>query len=235
MVAASCHPAPPGEWRTAIERKAERRPCAICATPFAYHPKLRTTYCSRACKGRSRAVGSSCSVLYRQCPECKRQFVSHHGSLRCGLACRRARARRKFAEAFVPTPTREYRCTVCGSPLTCGVACARRLPANHEAHARRRARKAGAFVERVYRARVFERDSWRCQLCGKRLVRDEVAPHPSSPTLDHIVPLAAGGEHSYQNVQAAHFRVVHQFESAASPDSKSPRCSAARSRTRSAR
>lgn len=30
-------------------------------------------------------------------------------------------------------------------------------------------------------------------------------PHPLSPTLDHITPLAEGGEHTPENVQLAHF------------------------------
>ena len=34
---------------------------------------------------------------------------------------------------------------------------------------------------------------------------DLAYPHPHSATLDHIVPLAAGGAHSYANVQCAHF------------------------------
>jgi len=60
-------------------------------------------------------------------------------------------------------------------------------------NARRRARKRGAFVQRVSRAVVFERDRGRCHLCGKKV-------DPKNWHLDHIVPLARGGEHSYRNV-----------------------------------
>lgn len=70
---------------------------------------------------------------------------------------------------------------------------------------RERARKKDAFVERVYRNYVYERDGWMCQLCGEPLARHEKVPHDFAPTLDHIIPLSRGGTHEYANVQAAHF------------------------------
>jgi hypothetical protein len=68
---------------------------------------------------------------------------------------------------------------------------------------RRRARVRGG--ERVYRLAVFERDGWKCQLCGKQVARGEVVPHPLAPTLDHILPVSVGGSHVLANVQTAHF------------------------------
>ena len=65
--------------------------------------------------------------------------------------------------------------------------------------------KRNAYVEDVWRSKVYERDGWKCQLCGKALKRDAVVPHPKAPTLDHIIPLSKGGTHEYANVQAAHF------------------------------
>jgi len=59
--------------------------------------------------------------------------------------------------------------------------------------ARRRARKRGATVEKVERRLVFERDQGRCHLCGKKV-------NLKNWHLDHIIPLARGGEHSYRNV-----------------------------------
>lgn len=61
----------------------------------------------------------------------------------------------------------------------------------------RRARKRGAFVERVYRRVVWRRDGGVCGICG-------LAADPAGWHLDHVVPLALGGEHSYANVQVSH-------------------------------
>lgn len=59
-----------------------------------------------------------------------------------------------------------------------------------------------AYAEPVYRRQVFERDDWECQLCGLHLQADDHTRHDYA-TIDHIIPLAAGGLHSMTNVQAA--------------------------------
>jgi 5-methylcytosine-specific restriction endonuclease McrA len=61
-------------------------------------------------------------------------------------------------------------------------------------HNSRRARKAEAFVEEVDRKVVWERDEGKCQWCGCDVPYKEMH-------LDHVIPLAKGGEHSYANTQ----------------------------------
>ena len=86
------------------------------------------------------------------------------------------------------------------SPKFCSNRCAQRA-----AKATRRAVKRDAFVANVYRADIYERDGYRCQLCNKPVKRDAVVPHPKAPVLDHVIPLAKGGTHEPANVQLAHF------------------------------
>lgn len=68
----------------------------------------------------------------------------------------------------------------------------------------RRMRVQAATVEDFAPRAVYERDGWVCQLC--RLPIDPAVPWPDSmsPSVDHVVPLARGGEHSMANAQAAH-------------------------------
>lgn len=54
-------------------------------------------------------------------------------------------------------------------------------------------------------AEIASRDRHMCGLCKKRVAMTKAAPHPKSPTIDHIVPLADGGEDTRANVQLAHF------------------------------
>jgi 5-methylcytosine-specific restriction endonuclease McrA len=54
--------------------------------------------------------------------------------------------------------------------------------------------------EAVDPIKVFKRDRWRCQLCGRKTLKQH-GNTPDSPELDHIVPLALGGEHTYVNTQ----------------------------------
>lgn len=52
--------------------------------------------------------------------------------------------------------------------------------------------------------KVFERDGWRCRICGKSTPkRLQGKQLPDSPTVDHIVPFAFGGGHTWDNVQLA--------------------------------
>lgn len=61
----------------------------------------------------------------------------------------------------------------------------------------RRARIAGTFVEYVDPMVVYARDNGICGICS-------LPVHVNQFHIDHIKPLAKGGEHSYANVQIAH-------------------------------
>lgn len=69
---------------------------------------------------------------------------------------------------------------------------------------RRRALKAGATVEDFKHVEVFERDGWVCGICSEPVDRELKFPDPMSVSLDHVIPLANGGEHSRANTQCAH-------------------------------
>jgi 5-methylcytosine-specific restriction endonuclease McrA len=69
---------------------------------------------------------------------------------------------------------------------------------------RHRALKLAATIEDFGYEEIFERDGWRCGICGERIDKTVVHPDRRSASLDHVVPLSKGGEHSRANVQAAH-------------------------------
>ena len=58
----------------------------------------------------------------------------------------------------------------------------------------RRARKREAFIEKVDYAVLYERDSGICQHCHNRIAKKQ-------GNINHIIPLALGGLHSYKNTQ----------------------------------
>lgn len=57
------------------------------------------------------------------------------------------------------------------------------------------------FVDRYV---VFERDNFLCKLCGAPMDMSAAPRSPLSPSIDHIVPVSRGGEHTYENTQSAH-------------------------------
>ncbi|BCJ41662.1 hypothetical protein GCM10010168_53400 [Actinoplanes ianthinogenes] len=82
----------------------------------------------------------------------------------------------------------------------------KRDPAKRRAYAEaRRALQRGASeAEPVVRAVVFERDAWTCGLCDEPINPDLRFPDRWSASIDHVVPLARGGSHTLDNLQAAH-------------------------------
>lgn len=68
----------------------------------------------------------------------------------------------------------------------------------------RRMRVRAATVEDFAPRDVYERDAWMCQLCRLPIDPTTAWPDPMSPSVDHRVPLAKGGDHSMANAQAAH-------------------------------
>ncbi len=111
-------------------------------------------------------------------------------------------------------------CLACASPIGakrarvsttayCSQRCVQTQPHYAEfkraARLKGKARKRAATVESVSPTRVFERDGWRCHLCGGKTLKDRRGTyHPKAPELDHIVPLSRGGAHSYANTACAH-------------------------------
>lgn len=71
------------------------------------------------------------------------------------------------------------------------------LAATLDRVALRKARLAAVAVERVSRAKVWQRDGGICYLCGKPA--DLKKWH-----LEHKIPIVLGGEHSYANVAVSH-------------------------------
>lgn len=51
---------------------------------------------------------------------------------------------------------------------------------------------------------VHERDQWTCGLCRQPVDPGLAWPHPMSASVDRIVPLSQGGDHTLANVQCAH-------------------------------
>lgn len=133
------------------------------------------------------------AVYYNKCQYCTSLYVARGprsaacSSEDCQKQHRNARQKRYFQEYFDEHNTYPAEA------------------ARKRAGDARRARKRGVVREKFDKAAVFERDNWMCRLCGKPVDRDLRFPDPSSPSLDHIIPLSFGGPHTAANVQLAHF------------------------------
>lgn len=207
--------------------------CQNCGSQFRPIDKTKSKYCSHACafeglrKSRKRAreqreaaqqataLPPHTKVYLHCCKICEKHF---YGKAKrksvCSDVCAKALASFKAKQnnklLKVVTPTA---CKECGSvfraeygdkrKLYCSRPCAEKV-IRRSKRSKERARLKAARVETVDPFQVFNRDGWRCQICHKptpRKLRGTISPN--APELDHIVPLAQGGEHSYGNTQCA--------------------------------
>lgn len=160
-------------------------------------------------------------ICYRNCLECDCLLVSPVNRIRlfgitayprfiCSPRCKMRRASRQAN----PERKRQQRIKDNAKASASGKRAEwqrtyRQTPKGHAAtRARskwRRAQTRGAkVVESFDSHEVFERDGWKCHLCRKRINPKLKNPHPKSASLDHIIPLTVGGEHSLANSATAH-------------------------------
>lgn len=87
--------------------------------------------------------------------------------------------------------------------------CSQRCKKGNSTNIRARCRHYGTYYDPAVKRRlVFERDHYICQICGMATDPDDKSWNgsfgPYSPTVDHIMALANGGTHTWDNVQCAH-------------------------------
>jgi 5-methylcytosine-specific restriction endonuclease McrA len=192
--------------------------CGGCGVTVLRHAGANDAarYCSIDCYHHAiRAVGAEVAAL-------RRIGARWADSPYTGKVSREAKALRRIAQ-YVERPRKTTRpCKRCGAP-TVGtleiVRCCRRCKAEAARQARqtesgkavrrihkakRRAVERGLDAERIDPIKVFERDGWRCYLCGIDTPRNlRGTCDPAAPELEHVIPLAAGGQHTWANVRCA--------------------------------
>lgn len=189
------------------------RPCQECGGPYRSR-HLAQRFCGATCARLNKTLPRSCRIELHACRMCDK-VLTQPRRVFCGEQCRLESERLRFRATFTSKaqPTR-LPCSDCGeqwetSTRNNGGVCLRcqrrRFRREYGSTDRQRARSRGVRYEPIKRSTVYERDNWTCQLCGDPIEREARAPHPMSASLDHIIPLARGGDHVYANVQCAHF------------------------------
>ncbi len=159
-------------------------------------------------------------IPWSTCPQCQRPYVNRWNRTHCSDACTYAAAGRVARGV-----TRTTQCRQCGAGFSyvqgngkrhlcdpcadANVKAARRKAKskagsyNGSSH-RKRARHYGVEYEPVNRRVVFDRDGWRCYLCGVKV--HEFCGRFDDPrlaTIEHVVAMSRGGGHTYANTRCA--------------------------------
>lgn len=161
----------------------------------------------------------------RTCPGCNDEFTPpRRNAIYCSRRCaNRVHNRRRRAER--PELVRRYKrisaerqrrpCALCGdifapvsqrSQLTpqrfCSTACSETWLRGGGNGTQLKGKRMP--LPRSVRARIFNRDGWRCQLCGGVIDPTVRWPDQRVGSIDHVVPVAAGGGDEDTNLQSAH-------------------------------
>lgn len=199
--------------------------CSYCGKTYRTAYRNRDQYCSRDCAFEAKRLQHTRSIqlcFVRVCLVCGSVLQLQRGAY-CSDECRKEQARRyhkrlKESRHYAPP----FTCKMCGSDIApaygdkrrvfCTPHCAARWEKLQDVEGRRRNNRIRSARMRAARRKrdggedidpfaIFERDGWACYLCGS-----STPPHlrgsyeDNAPELDHIVPLAAGGLHRFDNV-----------------------------------
>lgn len=217
-------------WLLANRPNLATEPCAQCGTPVVQYRKRRSNnelrHCSLLCRDRGKSLrqltaawppvraGRSSSIANR-CIDCDKRIAkgrrcSPHATARNNVLLKlRTRVRWLLPK----------QCAQCGDEFNRFDAsrhCDSCKKANvRQARTLRKARKrgAGSYESGIDHESVYDNSDGTCALCGGRVADPSVwwdwdgkTWMPLAPTVDHIIPLARGGPHTWANVQLAHNR-----------------------------
>jgi hypothetical protein len=151
-------------------------------------------------------------IYYKNCPDCDQLFVTSNTSR---IYCSSHSGHHNYYEPkFIAGKWYELVCE-CGNlipffagqqgmpPRRCNQ-CKKLARQKEKFNYESRKRTNGPY-ENIDPQKVFARDNYICQRCFEPILMNETAPHPQSPSVDHIIPLAKGGTHTWDNIQSMHF------------------------------
>lgn len=201
--------------------------CAYCARKTVKHCRKaepQNTFCGRSCSARyyhrearrnamnrmaRRQMGS-----LRECQCCGRHTLRRrHDKSLCSIKCESVWAKHVVNERWhqkyskfhrVKSGKRQRQCRYCGVWVTFEdderVRCTCDSCKRSRDHARRAVRRNVVSAEPVDPDAVFRAAGWRCNECGVSVVRGGVNANVEA-TIDHIIPISAGGAHRIDNLQ----------------------------------
>lgn len=164
------------------------RPCLTCRVVFV--PRWsRAKYCSRHCGEIARGQRLPEPIQFRQCAltTCDVEFRPKRLMQMCCSEKHGKLHYNRVSRADGRQPREPWN--------------DRRRDIYHRRRARRKAASTGA---RVLLIDIADRDGWACHICGHPVDQMCAWPAPTSPSLDHVVPLSRGGAHEPSNVRLAH-------------------------------
>lgn len=188
--------------------KASRNPadyqltiCKYCGKIFREKRDTLNFYCSKRCSVK--AISENNAKARTECEAIEREEREHREAIHQELL-----EALEAVEHLRFRLEREKKCVVCGEWFTakskiqicCSPECSRKRDNAQHDH---RIAKNGKPDASITLSRLYRRDGGICKICGKELSFDIDPQSGDYPSIDHIIPLAKGGLHQWDNVQLA--------------------------------
>ena len=151
------------------------------------------------------------------CCVCNNEFKSFipHAKY-CSIECSETIHKKHMRDAYIHKPKRKLKCKLCGSIFEsnrwsaryCSDVCSQRAESSTK-HIKARLRQKRLLdntvvIELVTASYLYRRDGGKCQICKRKVNMKLKHPHPMSASIDHIIPVSKGGEHTKKNTRLAH-------------------------------
>lgn len=202
-------------FRSKVVKGAARRFCSHLCRSKTWQAEFPEK--AEQAREKSRAIGRKCAVYFPACVVCGDVFTARWPtSVACGPACKAAKLKSDTLARDMAISARPRKCAGCGCQYAkpygkaggkryCSLSCQGKTERKRRGgHGPKRAKLKGAEYRYFSVTRIFERDGWTCQLCGKPTPRKLRGTYePNAPEIDHIIPISAGGSHTQENVQCA--------------------------------
>ncbi|HEY5576220.1 MAG TPA: HNH endonuclease [Clostridiaceae bacterium] len=192
--------------------KIEIKKCLNCGKEF--NGKRGNLYCSSSCKNKYR---ESVAKYTHKCIFCGKEFKSNaENRTYCSNKC------------FLKDITKHKAiCEHCGKEFVGknkrpNRFCSRKCFCQHlgfedknmpkyksvvsDMQHIKKAKKFHVEYEHMDPLDLYEKDNWKCAICGEKIDKNLYYPNPMSASIDHIIPFTKGGTHTKGNVRATHLR-----------------------------
>ncbi|WP_058625782.1 helix-turn-helix domain-containing protein [Staphylococcus xylosus] len=178
--------------------------CESCGEEFEKHlnTSVEQKYCSENCKHRALRKRNPKPPKIENCRYCNNSFISKYASQYCSDECRKLEAQR------IKNSKRKIRIVKCrdcsnrfvktNAKILCG-----KCTKDFNNIRMTRARQNGQFDADIDIYKLIERDGKQCYLCGDAVSFDCHYNSPKYPTIEHVLAIANGGTHSWENVKVA--------------------------------
>jgi hypothetical protein len=195
--------------------------CKQCGKSFRAQAD-RTTFCSRECFQRF-AKETRLNIKTRICKGCGNEHTRGAQHRYCSEQCKTdSEIRRKVMADFAKAQARQakqeesirsLKCAWCGVEFIarkktlkyCSKVCSlkRQNQSDHQRKDRRHRANGGADFS-INLKDLYLRDGGRCHICGMQVLMDGDSNNNYYGSIDHVIPTAKGGTHTWDNIKLAH-------------------------------